>query len=647
MKTWHKFKEVSPLSVSAQGWLYNWLKMQVSGLTGHIEAAGYPFDGPGWETRNLVKGGQDDWWPFEQTGYWLDGAVRCAALTGDKVLLKRVQQQFDYVLNNPDKDGYLGPYFMKPAGDNHRWPHSVFFRALMHYAALTGDVKIYKAAAKHYKSKTSPHTFHREICNVEAMLAVYAATGDKTMLAQAVKTYDDWNAANPNNDCALKNLNSAKRPKDHGVSYNEFIKLPVLLYLYTGKTKYLKAAQNGYAKLFKDMMIIDGVCLSSEHLDIFKNALDSHETCDISAQTWGLGYMFMATGDVKYADIAESAILNALPAAVNTHTFGGLQYFSAPNQTVAANNSNHNLFHRGQKWMSFRPNPGTECCPGEVNRAMPNYVLRQFMADDKGNIAAVFYGPQTINALCGKEGIKTQIKQETAYPFSPDISFYFDTQKPVNFTFSLRIPQWCKNASLSLNGKPLPRKIKSGAMCAVKRVWRAGDKLTLTLPMEVKSFNHKEGGVYFKRGPLLFALRIEEDWQNDKTEKRQSSLLPAYNLYAKSPWNYAALDTCKPLTVFREIKDNPWTIDTAPVELIIPAVKIKGWQNIRAKKAQVGYADWDKRWSVEEKGDFIFTPPLPSADYIKKHAAAQTEFVRLVPYGCTHLRITVFPLLKK
>ena len=82
----------------------------------------------------------------------------------------------------------------------------------------------------------------------------------------------------------------------------------------------------------------DGGIVSAEHLE--PTAFDSvHESCDITDWSWSFGYLFMATGEARFADLIERTTFNALPGAV-TKDFRQLQYFSAVNQTeIAATNS--------------------------------------------------------------------------------------------------------------------------------------------------------------------------------------------------------------------------------------------------------------------------------------------------------------------
>ena len=103
-----------------------------------------------------------------------------------------------------------------------------------------------------------------------------------------------------------------------------------------------------------------------------------HETCDITDHTWALAYLLQATGDARYADRIEQVIFNALPGSI-TKDFHALQYFSCPNQVIATSTSNHNLFMRGLNWMSYRPDHEVQCCPGNLHRAMPNFVSKMWM----------------------------------------------------------------------------------------------------------------------------------------------------------------------------------------------------------------------------------------------------------------------------
>ena len=49
------------------------------------------------------------WWPYEQTGYLVDGLERLGAVTGDAAISAEARANIDYILNHAQPDGSLGP----------------------------------------------------------------------------------------------------------------------------------------------------------------------------------------------------------------------------------------------------------------------------------------------------------------------------------------------------------------------------------------------------------------------------------------------------------------------------------------------------------------------------------------------------------
>jgi len=647
VKTYAKFSELPIKAITPKGWLWKYLDNQRNGLTGHLdEAAGTPFD-----KVKRTKLTSSEWInaEFEQVSYWLDGMLRCGYLLRDEFLINKALEQIEYVLKNPDKDGYLGPQSLKdsPHGGN-RWPHTVFFRAVMAHYSATKNKSILSPIIKHYLSKTSEHTRERDVCNVEIMLWLYEETGDKRIFDYALESYEGYNLLNKDRDTSVESMLSTRKMSEHGVTFNEIGKLGAIVYKYTGNRKYLDATINAYKKIDRDQMLIDGVCSSTERLR-GKDPLDSHETCNISDYTWSVGYLLMVTGDAEYADKIERACFNAAPGAV-TKDFKALQYFSCPNQVIADSSSNHNFYRCGDKWMSYRPKPGTECCSGDVNRAMPNYVARMWLLDNKNRgLVAALYGPSSVVARVGEELQEVNIVEETSYPFSEEINFYIYTKKEVFFSLSLRIPLWCDCPQLLINSKPVKAKLQKGAFVTIKRLFSNGDHIKLILPMELKLSYWPRNGVGIEMGPIVFSLPIDEEWQVDKNEVFQTKDFPAWNIYPKSKWNYALdlteselkerVEVVRRAPPVDDINFNPWYIKSAPIELYVPARLVRGWRIKKCKR--LTYEDYDGLH--KRVGNFSFTPNLPEIKVLKKNLSPKVEKIRLVPYGCTQLRITIFP----
>ena len=131
--------------------------------------------------------------------------------------------------------------------------------------------------------------------------------------------------------------------------------------------------------------------------------------------------------------------------------------------------------------MTYRAAHDVECCPGNINRAMPNYVIRMWMRANDDGLAAVYYGPSEVTAKVN--GQTVTIAEETDYPFRDRISFRFKTARPVAFNFQYRIPQWCDAAVVQVNGETLHDSLKPGSFVSMRREFHDGDVVDLKLPM--------------------------------------------------------------------------------------------------------------------------------------------------------------------
>lgn len=648
-----KLNEFELSGIKAEGWLRKYLENQKNGLTGKLGCYAMPFKSKGWGSKSQVRTARGEaWWPYEPYGYWIEGMLKTGYLLDDAEFIKKAEKVVKFVISNPDKDGYMGPVFLKNAPDgkkNYRWPHAVFFRAVAAYYSSKKDKKALKALTNHFLSNTADHNSKRDVCNVEAMCWLYSKTGDERIINKALKAYKEYNCDESDADMSLKSMLSNRKATTHGVSFNEISKLAILIYLSTGEETYLNAVVNTYKKIDRDHMLIDGVHSSSENLN-GKTVLESHETCDISDFTWASGYLLMATGDSSYADKIERAVFNAAPASV-TEDFKELQYFSSPNQIVSDGSSNHNKFYKGGDWMAYRPSFITPCCVGSVNRLMPNYVSRMWLKDSNNGITAALYGPGRITTKAGFKNTEVTIVQETNYPFNENIHFQIrldQTTSAVEFPFTLRIPGWCENAEISINGENVKEKIISGRFVTLKRKYKHNDRIVLRLPMVPKCIKWKEG-VAVEYGSVLYALPIKERLKPVKSAEG----FDTFDRYPAGPWNYA-LDIKNPdkdiKVIFNSTPQNVWSAETPAIELRVPARRVKDWKMIRCKDTEYEEVDLQKFLNDrvievvkrQIKGDFHFTPPLPKK--LKSKHVGKKEQITLIPYGATTLRMTIFPI---
>jgi uncharacterized protein len=634
---------IAPGAIQPEGWLRQYMEKQATQLALNLPKISYPFNRDYWNGLDYDESTGFQWWPWEQKAYWIDGATRLALALKDEQLWAQVRSSIDYTLNHADGDGFLGPKYLKsPTVDDHRWPHTVIFRSFaaigdaQSQLALPAAATIAEEMRQHYVNDTASYSKPiRNVTNVEGMLWCYSHTGDARLLAMAEKAWQENMklAADPEHgDMTALRVFADTPIIAHGVTYAELVKLPAILYLYTGKDDYLKFALAAQRRIFDNHMLIDGIPSTSEEFRAV-TSLDAHETCDIADHTWSWGYMLAATGDSKWADRIERACFNAAPGAIK-NDWKAVQYFSCPNQFLATLTSNHCMEKYGNGWMAYQPNPGedTACCGGNVHRVIPNYAIRMWAKTTDGGLAAVLYGPSKLVTTAGAEGRQVEIVQTTNYPFDEDIHFAISAGAPVTFPLSLRIPGWCDEPRVIVNGKTVFSRRSDKGFLILRREFNPGDQITLTLPMKVAVTRWPENGVGIERGPLVYSLPIKEDWKSFVRPKYSSEEFPGWEATAASAWNYgialSGSDLASEIKVEKRPEasgqlDDPWT--TPPISLSVAARKIEGWELL---------ANPD---NPEQK----FTPCLPELSATK--VSDKVERLTLVPYGSTQLRVTIFP----
>lgn len=606
------FREVPVSEMRAEGWFRGLLETQRDGLGLHRGESGYPYNTCLW-AGTIPKGGNpiaQAWWPYEQSGYIVDGLYRCGILLGDTTLMGLGRRNAAYVLEHPRANGMLGPEALGDA----QWAFSVFARALLADYDATGDEAIPERLAAHFAALPDTLT-NRQTCIIESMCKVYALTGDKRILDRAERIWRAFSMPGTADNEAFRHSDmlAAAPVGIHGVTAAEVSKQPAILYLYTGNPEYLAAAEGFYASVERDHELVDGIPSSCERLS-GKAPEALHETCDISDFLWSYGYMLLATGDVRWADKMENAFYNAALGAVSKD-FRAHQYFSSPNQIVATQYSSAADYgEEGLFRQAYRPGFDTECCSGNVHRMFPNYASRMWLRDVRGGIAAALYAPGRIATQVG--GCPVTVTERTDYPFRSGIEFGFECREAVKFPFSVRIPAWAEGASVRVNDEPAVG-AAAGSFHTVERTFRSGDRITLDLPMRPRMEPAGHDSVCVRRGPLLFSVAIAEQAEKITGQMKTSDSFPAWDITPASPWNYALAPDAEIEVVEHPVGMSPWQASDTPVRLRLTAYEVPSW---KARKT---------------------TPALPAPGFV---TAAEATRIELIPSGSTRIRLTVFPV---
>lgn len=245
-----------------------------------------------------------------------------------------------------------------------------------------------------------------------------------------------------------------------------------------------------------------------------------------------------------------------------------------------------------------------------------------------------------------------KIVQTGGYPFGDTVKLQVKLLKSEESKLKLRIPYWAKDYKVTRRGEVVTLDVIDGYMTVDVH---DGDEVELFFEKAFISKESPDGGVYFEYGPFLMALKIEEEWKIDELEKRQTKEFPAYNVYPASAWNYCVTGNETPEFQMRERKGHPYW-KGIPFEIQIDARVLNNWDLVKEQLKRPEMEE-DKPELKHEMGldvkqiacgateifeDLLLTPELPDEGFIKANKG-ELEKITLVPYGCTNLRVTVFP----
>jgi len=624
-------------AIRPQGMLLEMLYRQRDGLTGCMDSIYSVVCGE----RNGWLGGTGDGW--ERGPYWIDGLLPLAYILNDQTLKEKALKWVEWCLNNQQDNGNFGP---KPLPENYDkiwgvqqgmrddwWPKMIMLKVLQQYYMATGDKRVIDFMIRYFKyqQETLPKyplghwTFwanRRGADNLAVVYWLYNITKEKFLLELGElihqQTYD-WTEVFSGN--VIRTLNPY--PSLHCVNVAQGLKAPVIYYQQHPDEKYLSAVKEGLSALRDCHGFVNGMYGGDERLH-GNNPTQGSELCTAVEMMHSFESILPITGDVYYADYLEKIAYNVLPAQI-TDDFMYKQYFQQANQVLVSADT-RNFFDDNNGRLTFGRITGCSCCYTNMHQGWPKFVQNLWYATEDNGLAALVYGASTITAKVG-DGQTVTIMEDTDYPFKESVRFTIQTDGKVKFPLHLRIPLWCKTAHLKVNNKEIG--IGEDKIVVIHRQWKSGDIVELTMDMNFKYTRWYENSLGIERGPLVYALRIEEDWR--KIEKEGMTDRVFWEVYPKSAWNYAILgkelkEESFNLRVSENIPDNPWNLKNAPIQIRVKAVRLPEW---RIENHSAGK---------------MFVPSRIKKD--AKRGGNKVEDITLIPYGCTTLRISQFPMIE-
>ena len=116
-------------------------------------------------------------------------------------------------------------------------------------------------------------------------------------------------------------------------------------------------------------------------------------------------------------------------------------------------------------------------------------------------------------------GGEVKLAVRTDYPWTEEVAIEIRPAAPLEFTLRLRIPGWCRGATLAVNGRPQPVAPVNG-YAVLRRVWQVGDQVVLTLPMPIERVRADPrvataaGKVALQRGPVVYCVEEPDNGTN-------------------------------------------------------------------------------------------------------------------------------------
>lgn len=624
--------------IEAQGWIKLQLEAQATGLTGHLGEIYEAVCGP----RNCWLGGDGDAW--ERGPYWIDGLLPLAYILHDEKLIAKTKPWIEWTLASQTADGQFGPTIDRtPEPGLQRnnaldwWPRMVVLKIMQQYYEATQDQRVISFLTRYfrYQLATLPSTpldnwtfwgKQRGGDNLMVALWLYNITGDAFLLDLADLLHEqtlDWTHIFHQGD-ELHRANSL-----HCVNLGQGFKEPVVYYQRSLDNKHRSAPHQAMKRMRHTIGLPTGLWGGDELLRMGQPTAGS-ELCTAVEMMFSLETMLQITGDDEWAEQLELIAYNPLPAQTDDE-FTSRQYFQQNNQVMIDRTFRNFSTPHSDTDNVFGVLTGYPCCTCNMHQGWPKFVQNLWYATTDGGAAAMVYGPSKATIKVGSKAESVTISETTDYPFDETIVFTISQapKKGVTFPLTLRIPSWANNAKITINGNVFESvAIQAGKTITINRLWNVNDRIELTLPMKLKSSRWYDNSGVIERGPLLYALKMDEKWEKQQIPATDSRYGEWYwQVTSSSPWNYAlpekaVLNPNQHFSVEKHPINGayPWNTQHAPVVLKTKAARLNGWTVSRGSTNDVSF----------------FTQQ--GIDY------GQPEEITLIPYGCTALRITQFPI---
>ena len=444
-------------------------------------------------------------WGADQYGRWLDAVGLLADYLGRSS--PEFQEVLAKFLSFQKSDGSI---LMNKYTPEEWWGTTRAIVFLMEYYSVLPDSRLLQAArqlgdfivAKAPVESATNERIHGDYhSSLIGLVALYRFTGDEKYLkfAERIASIIDPLTAAPSpytrEDYNITNLITGFGVHGHHThSYLETMQGIVDLYEFTGDPKYLQMAEGVEAATVRNTMWVSGGIpeVYGEYYEY------RDETCPVTSWILLNLRLFRMTGEAKYMDVVETALLNHL--FFDQDVKGGFYTYRSicPVKRVSPDN-------RGEVTDA--------CCSMHGARGMYEAMKYVFSTDGKGlNVNLFVRSEAEVKRAEGSEPIKVHLK--TDFPGTGRIELRLDGQPGLGqFAIRIRVPSWvARTPAITVNGNKARFDLARGYAVLI-RAWKAGDRVEVVFPFSfsIVTSNHNE----FNAPPVTSISQSSKEQQFD------------------------------------------------------------------------------------------------------------------------------------
>lgn len=598
--------------ITPTGWLKKQLEIQAAGLSGNLDRVWPDISDSRW-----IGGSHDGW---ERVPYWLDGFVPLAYLLKNDDMIARAQKYINAIIENQCEDGWLCPCNHEERAGYDMWALFLICKVLTVYHDCSGDERIegvIYSALKNLSSHIKEHPLFSWAHSrwFECLISIFwlyrrceedwllelAAELERQGLSY-VELFDNWQDEEPRREWTHRT---------HVVNLSMALKSDALASAVNEKRDPDHFAEMMLSKLQKYHGTAYGHFTGDECL-AGNSPIQGSELCGVAEAMYSYEQLFSITGNVKWADRLEMLAYNALPATISTDMWTH-QYDQMTNQIKCCDMGDKIIFMTNGRYANmFGLEPNFGCCTANFNQAWPKFTLSTFYKYDGGIISASL-APSTVTTEINGNTVICSL--DTDYPFRNLLKYTVKVDNPTEFELSIRIPAFVSSAKID------GICVKVGEIAKIKRLWKGTQTVEVELKLDI-TFDQRPHDMYvLRRGSLIYSVKIEEEWNRlEYTDNGVTRKYPYcdYEIIPKSKWNYAfAADDFQ---INENNFDHPFSAENPPL-------------SIDASMYEINWGENNEFPNV--------CPAIPA----ERKPLGKAVKIKLIPYGCTNLRMTEIPKL--